>query len=206
MKAPGVDSGSEANASLSASLLQRLRSHDDQAWQRLMVLYGPTVLGWCRRAGLAPEDAEDVRQEVFRAVAQSLSDFRRARPGDSFRGWLWTVTRHKVIDHLRLQAGRPRAAGGSSAWQLLNEVPEASTPPDSDPHGGSAETKVLYQRALGLLRDSFSERTWRAFWGVSVDGRPAADVAAELGMSVGAVYIAKSRVLRRLRDEFADLL
>jgi RNA polymerase sigma-70 factor (ECF subfamily) len=192
-------------SSVSASLLCRLRSQDEQAWQRLVLLYGPTVLGWCRRAGLSPEDAEDVHQEVFRAVVRGIGDFRRDRPGDSFRGWLWTVTRRKVIDHQRQRAQGVVAAGGSTVQQRLAQVPEPDDQPE--PEGRlSAEADALCRRALELIRGNFAESTWRAFWAVAVDGRPAADVAAALGLSVGAVYIARSRVLARLRAEFAELL
>jgi RNA polymerase sigma-70 factor (ECF subfamily) len=200
-----VDPASGPESSVSASLLHRLRSQDEQAWERLLALYGPTVLGWCRRAGLPPQDAEDVHQEVFRAVARSIADFRRDRPGDSFRGWLWTVTRRKVIDYQRHRAIGVEAAGGSTAQQRLAQVPEEEEP--SEPEGGlSAEAEAICRRALELIRGSFTESTWRAFWAVAVEGQPAADVAAALGLSVGAVYIAKSRVLARLREEFADLL
>jgi RNA polymerase sigma-70 factor (ECF subfamily) len=191
---------------MSSSLLQRLRSQEDQAWGRLVALYGPTVLGWCRRAGLSAEDAEDVRQDVFRAVVRSIGDFRRDRPSDSFRGWLWTVTRRKVIDHERIRADQAEAAGGSTAQQRLAELPQMDDFADSDAAAVSAETEALYRRALELISSAFAERTWQAFWAVAVDGKPAAEVAPALGMSVGAVYIAKSRVLDRLRQEFADLL
>jgi RNA polymerase sigma-70 factor (ECF subfamily) len=196
---------SPPESSVSASLLHRLRARDERAWERLLALYGPTVLGWCRRAGLSPQDAEDVHQEVFAAVVRAIGDFRRDRPGDSFRAWLWTVTRRKVIDHQRHRALGVEAAGGSAAGQRLAQVPQEEDL--SEPEGGlSAEADAICRRALELIRGGFTESTWRAFWAVAVDGRPAADVAAAMGLSVGAVYIAKSRVLARLREEFADLL
>jgi RNA polymerase sigma-70 factor (ECF subfamily) len=187
-----------------SSLLARLRSPaDEAAWERLLAMYGPTVEAWCRQAGLSSEDAADVRQEVFRTVARSIGVFRRDRPGDSFRGWLYTTTRSRVID-FRRQAGRqPRAAGGTDAHGRLLELPAEES------HGSEAagaDVRAVYERCVGLIRSEFEERTWRAFWGVAVDDRPAAEVAAELGMTPGAVYIAKSRVLKRLRDEFRDLI
>jgi RNA polymerase sigma-70 factor (ECF subfamily) len=207
MKSSRPDDPSNGHeSSVSISLLERLRCQDDPAWTRLVALYGPTVLGWCRHAGLSADDAEDVHQEVFRTVARSIGEFRRDRPGDSFRGWLWTVTRRKVIDHQRQRAGQVEAAGGSTALARLAQVPEVGDLSETDRGGLSAEAAAVYQRALALIRDGFSESTWRAFWAVAVEGRPAADVAGTLGMSVGAVYIAKSRVLARLREEFADLL
>jgi RNA polymerase sigma-70 factor (ECF subfamily) len=197
---------SEDPSSLTSSLLHRLRCREETAWQRLLVLYGPTVQGWCRSAGLSPQDAEDVQQEVFRAVARSLGDFRRERPGDTFRGWLWTVTRRKVIDHQRQRSAQAQAAGGSTALERLAQVPEQADLSEPDAAGLSAETEAVYRRALELIRGAFTEGTWRAFWAVAVDGQAVSEVAATLGLSVGAVYIAKSRVLARLREEFADVL
>ncbi len=209
MKDQSVDSdkgASSANSSsLSGSLLLKLRQQDSQAWQRLVALVGPLVYSWCRRAGLQAEDAADVGQEVFRAVAAHIGDFRRERPSDSFRGWLWTITRNKIRDFWRRREGRPEAAGGTAAQQALLQVPleESASLSDSSPHEG---TTGLLQRALQLIQEEFAERTWQAFWRVTIEERAPAEVAAELGMSVGAVYIAKSRVLGRLREEFGDFL
>src|SRR5262245_56120301 len=85
-------------SSLATSLLVRVRALDPQAWQHLMALFEPVVHGWCRAAGLQPADAADVQQEVFQAVALNIGKFRRDRPGDSFRGWLWGITRNKLLD------------------------------------------------------------------------------------------------------------
>jgi RNA polymerase sigma-70 factor (ECF subfamily) len=209
VKAPGVEHGGGGAAEpdpseTPSSLLERLRSPgDDPAWERLVALYGPTVEGWCRRAGLSAEEAADVRQDVFRAVVGGIAAFRRDRPGDSFRGWLYATTRNRVIDFRRRAARQPRAAGGTDAHDRLLELPAEES---CDSAAGDADTRGLYERCVGLIRSEFEERTWRAFWGVAVDDRPAAEVAAELGMTPGAVYIAKSRVLRRLRDEFGELI
>jgi RNA polymerase sigma-70 factor, ECF subfamily len=187
-----------------SSLLERLRSPNDAAaWERLLKLYGPTVEGWCRQAGLSAEDAADVRQEVFQTVARGIAHFRRDRPGDSFRGWLYTTTRCRLLDHWRRANRQPRAAGGTDAHERLMEFP-AAEPSGAEP--ATADARGMYQRCMQLIRAEFEEKTWQAFWRVTVDGRPAADVAAELGMTPGAVYIAKSRVLKRLREEFTDLL
>jgi RNA polymerase sigma-70 factor (ECF subfamily) len=186
-------------------LLQRLQSREAAAWHRLAQLYGPIVYGWCRRAGLMPEDAGDVVQEVFQAVARSIGDFRRRRPGDSFAAWLRTITHNKVRDHWRRCARKVPAAGGTTAHERLLQVPaEASA--ESEGAEAADEGKRLYRRALDLIQAEFEEHTWQAFWQLTVVGRPSAEVAAEQGMSLGAVYIAKSRVLKRLRQEFADLV
>jgi RNA polymerase sigma-70 factor (ECF subfamily) len=194
----------DEGSSLGASLLDRLRTKQSGAWERLTRLYGQTVHVWCRRFGVSEADTADVSQEVFAAVARHIEDFRRERPGDSFRGWLWTITRNKVRDHWRPQADRARAAGGTTAQEVLHQIPE-DAPPDDDGEG-AAEGNQLYQRALELIQTEFEERTWRAFLMVTLEARLPADVAAELGMTPGAVYIAKSRVLKRLREEFGDLI
>jgi RNA polymerase sigma-70 factor (ECF subfamily) len=178
----------------SSSLLDRVRAADAAAWVRLADLYTPLVYRWCRQAGLQAADAADVGQQVFLAVARKVRDFRRDREGDSFRGWVRAITRNKVHDHFRARAGA--AADGGDA---LRDVAEA---PADDPE----EEGILYRRAVELIRAEFEPRTWQAFWQVVVDGRPPADVAQSLGTTPNAVYLAKARVLRRLREEFADLM
>jgi RNA polymerase sigma-70 factor (ECF subfamily) len=190
-----------SSVSTHRSLLGRARGHDPAAWERLVALYGPLVLGWCRGWGLRDEDAADVFQEVFQAVAAHLSGFHRDRPGDTFRGWLRTITRNKVTDHYRKREREPAAAGGSEARDRLARVPGA-VPPDDE--AGEAADAGLLHRALSMIRGEFEPRTWEAFWRTAVDGRAAADVAAELGMTPGAVRVAKSRVLHRLRTDLGD--
>ncbi len=204
MKDPRVDPGNgSASASVASSLLVRLRDRNDAAWQRLTGLFGPVVYSWCRRQGLQPEDAADVQQEVFCAVARTIAQFRRDRPGDSFRGWLWTITRNKLRDHWRRRQAQPEAAGGTTAQQRLLQLAEAESA-NSAPDAGAEGS--LFRRVLELIRAEFEERTWQAFWSVAVEEQTPAEVAAALGMSTGAVYVAKSRVLRRLRDELGELL
>ena len=169
----------------------------------MVALYGPLVLGWCRGWGLRDDDAADVFQEVFQSVAVHLAAFRRDRTGDTFRGWLRTITRNKVTDLYRRREKEPAAAGGSEARDRLDRVPAEEPAPD--PTSDAAETEVLH-RALSQIRGEFEPRTWEAFWQTAVNGRPAADVASELGMTAGAVRVAKSRVLHRLRTDLGDLL
>ncbi len=164
------------------------------------------VFGWCRGAGLRADDAADVRQEVFRAVAGAIAGFRRDQPGDSFRGWLWHITQNKLRDFFRRQRQQPVAAGGTTFQQQLQEVPFPEGGETAAPGASAEEQGEVYRRALDLVRGEFEERTWQAFWRTAVEGRSAAEAAAGLGMSAGAVYVAKSRVLRRLREEFGELL
>jgi len=207
MKDPNVDYGMEGTGpvgSTASSLLERARARAPGAWERLIALYGPLVYGWARRCGLRSEDAADVVQEVFRAVVMHLSGFRRERVGDSFRGWLWTITQNKVRDFRRRHDGRPEAVGGTEAQLRLLQFPDAPVGSSGDSTRGM--TRPLLTRALELIRSEFEEGSWRAFWEVVVNSRSPADVAADLGISVNAVYVARSRILRRLRDELNDPL
>jgi RNA polymerase sigma-70 factor (ECF subfamily) len=188
----------------SLTLLQRAQARQPAAWERLVDLYAPLVLHWCRRSGLVAADAADVFQEVFRSVAEHLSEFRRDRPGDSFRGWLRMITRNKVLDHFRRQQRQPAASGGSDAQRLLLEVPDAGSE-ESDPTENDLLTRQLHQ-ALELIRPEVEERTWTSFWMVQMDNREPRDVAAELGMTAAAVRKARYRVLERLREELGDVL
>ena len=128
-------------SSLSSSLLTRLQCRDGDAFQRLVELYGPVVYGWCRRRGLQPADAADLGQEVFASVAQRIADFRRDRPSDSFRAWLWGIARHKLLDHWRGRERRPVAVGGSEAQAQLAQV--AQDEDVSVPEGPPVGTRGL---------------------------------------------------------------
>jgi RNA polymerase sigma-70 factor (ECF subfamily) len=192
-------STSDAPSSTSLSLLERVRANDGDAWRHLVHIYGPVVFHWSARAGLRSEDAADILQEVFQAVAMQIKSFRRDRPGDTFRGWLWAIARHKIADHFRSTGQQAQAVGGSDALQQMLALAE---PPAADP---SASSENLAQHALELIRTDFEERTWQAFWRVTIEDRLPKDVAVELGMTVDAIRMAKSRVLRRLREELADL-
>jgi len=203
MGAPDPSAGPSATELTSASLLDRLRADDADAWRRLVHLYSPLVFAWCRRSGLRDSDVDDVMQEVFRSVALSIGGFRRDRTGDTFRGWLWTITRNKLNDHFRKHADRPVAVGGSTMHGRLLEVPEEEPLPEDASAADSPG--ALVRRALDLIRRDFEESTWQAFWQVAVDNRPAGDVATGLGLSVFAVYQAKYRVTRRLREELEGL-
>ena len=192
-----------AEGATSLTLLQRARAQDSNAWGRLVGLYTPLIHYWCKHWGVHGADADDVRQEVFQAVAAGLADFSRARAGETFRAWLRGITRHKILDFFRAAQQRPAAHGGTDAQLRLQQVPV----PEADlPDAPPEELSALYHRMLGLLKAEFEPKTWQAFWRVAVDGQSAADVAAELGMTAVAVRKAKSRVLHRLREEAGDLL
>jgi RNA polymerase sigma-70 factor (ECF subfamily) len=195
---------SETSSSTSPSLLERVRDFDPAAWKRLTRLYGPVVYGWARQAGLQDSDASDVVQEVFQSVAANIIKFRRNRDSDTFRGWLWTITRNKVCDYFRGVADRPAAMGGTAQYEQLQNLPEV--PPDTSRDYGRGEQVRVHQRALKMIEAEFPPHQWQAFLRTTVTGDSPADVAEDLEMSVCSVYQAKSRVLRRLRQELRDLI
>jgi RNA polymerase sigma-70 factor (ECF subfamily) len=186
------------SAEPTSSLLVRVRSQDQEAWRRLVAMYAPLVYRWCRAGGLTADAAADVGQEVFLAVATSIAGFRRDRPGDSFRGWMRVITRNKVRDYHRQM---PVVGLGDDANTVVQ--PMSDEPPDAETD--TEERSTLYRKAIELIQTDFEEQTWQAFWKVVIDDQTPADVAAELGMTANAVYLAKARVLRRLREELADL-
>ncbi len=186
----------------SLTLLERLRFPSEQeAWRRFARLYTPLLFHWTRRMGLSSDDAADLVQDVFVTLVEKLPEFRYDA-GQTFRGWLRTVLQNKWRDRLRRQAVRmPVAADGNRA--VLAEI--------EDSRADSLFTEAEYRdwlvgRALELMKSEFQPQTWQACWEFVVAERPAAEVARELGLTENAVYLAKARVLRRLKQELAGLV
>ena len=202
-----TSSSSHREASTSASLIRRVQNNDRAAWERLSVVYGPVVYEWARQHGLQPQDAADVMQDVFQTLTRNVGKFDLDR-GTPFRGWLWTVTRNKVNDLYRKQADRARAEGGTEALHRMNQMPAemADAPPISDSDIGQSESSGVYRRAMDLIKTDFEPQTWQAFWRTVVNREKPTEVAADLGISKWAIYKARSRVMQRLREEFADLM
>ena len=190
------ESAPASDDATSPTLLHDARNRDPGAWRRLVHLYSPAIFRWAKRTGLSDEDAGDIVQDVWASVSSALERFRRDRRTDTFRGWLWTVTRNKVRDLARRREESAAAAGGTDAQQILNHVPEAEPPDAAD-----ADSAEWLNRALDLVRPDFEESTWQAFWRMVVQGQPARDVAEALGMAPNAVHQAKFRVVKRLRQE-----
>jgi RNA polymerase sigma-70 factor (ECF subfamily) len=188
----------------SDSLLDRLRTRPDEAaWRRLDDLYRPLIRRSLLRYPGLGEEAEDVVQDVMEVLVRELPGFHRQRNG-SFRRWLRTVTAHRVLAHHRARQGRPRALGAPP-----EECPLAQL---SDPHSELStlwdheHDRYVLRRLLELVEPLFEPTTLAAFRRVVFDEVGAAQVAEELGLSVGAVWLAKSRVLSRLRQEAAGLI
>jgi RNA polymerase sigma factor (sigma-70 family) len=183
------------------SLLMRLREGDNDAWQTFVTIYTPLIFGYCRKHGLQEADAADVAQEVLAGVARSVRTFRYQPERGRFRDWLGTVTRSKMNRYLHNQAQGARGAGGDDADASLDELAAIQ----ADTEWTAAFNASVLQVALERIRPHFEPPSWQAFESVWVENRPAAEVARELGLGVAAVYVAKSRVLKRLHDEILML-
>ncbi len=186
------------------SLLERLRlGPDGPAWKRLVDLYGPLIQGWLRRQGVTAEDGEDLSQEVLAVLVRELPHFEHdGRPG-AFRRWLRTIVVNRLRGFWRAKKLRPAGVGGDfGAWL------EQLAGPDSDlARAWDLEhDRHVARRLLAALEPEFAPSTWEAFCRVTLGGEPAAEVARALGLSVNAVWIAKSRVLQRLRQEARGLI
>jgi RNA polymerase sigma-70 factor (ECF subfamily) len=186
-----------------SSLLVGVRQHDPLAWQRLTAIYGPTVYGWARRHGLQPADAADLLQQVFASVAVNIGQARWDRPGDSFRGWLWTVFHSRLMDYYRQARRQPQAVGDSDVKRQCDA--EQAPPPETASLMAPDESADLVRRALAIIQSDFKEKTWQAFWRTTVDGVATSDVARDLGLSPAAVCMCRARVLARLRETLAGL-
>jgi RNA polymerase sigma-70 factor (ECF subfamily) len=200
----GVDPDG-ASAHTPSSLLVRVKAQDPEAWKRFVQLYGPLIYRWCRRAGLQEADAADVGQEVFRAAAGALPDYHHDQKGDSFRGWLWTITRRKVLDFVGRKPPGAQGVGGSDAQTALQEL-AGPREADSDDDSAEADRLLLCRRAVELVLADCKQETRQAFLRVVAGGQRPAEVARDLGLTVNAVYLAKSHLLRRIREEFAGLV
>jgi RNA polymerase sigma-70 factor (ECF subfamily) len=181
-----------------ASLLERLRCPDEGAWPRFVDLYTPLLYYWACRMGLQAADAADLVQEVFTILLQKLPEFRYDK-NKSFRSWLRTVTMNRWHDNRRRKAAALRE--GSPA-----RLEDVATPDDAEALWEKEYRDYLVGRAAEVMKTEFQPATWQAFWSLAVEGKPGAEVAAELGLSIDAVYAAKSRVLRRLRQELDGML
>lgn len=187
-----------SSPSTSPSLLVGLRNRDAAAWRMMAHLYTPLVYRWALRANLREQDAADVVQEVFSVVLTKIQDLRHGQPGDTFRGWLFGITRNKVREHIRRHTATA-ATGGSDALEWLHALPAEESLSDV-----AEDRSELLRRALELIENEFAPTTWKSFWSIAVEGRRADDVAQQQGISLNAVYLAKSRVARRLREVLVD--
>lgn len=184
------------------SLLIRIRDlRDEIAWAEFARLYTPLIYRVARQSGLQDADASLVAQDVLITVARTIHRFEYDRAYGSFRGWLKVVTRSRLSDFLRAQGRHVQGSGDTVVLRVLDDQADPSQPDLWE----REYRRSLFEWAAERIRCEFEEKTWQAFWQTSVDGRETADVAGALGTSVGAVYIARSRVIARLRREVEEI-
>ena len=199
---PAAETNSQS--STHSSLLRRASQHDDRAWQELVDLYGPLISTWSRRAGADWQMTSDCIQEVFLVLANRLDTFRPTGQSGSFRAWLWSIARNKLIDLHRAANRHPPARGGSTAQLALQSVPAEQGWMRDEPTE-SVDVESLTRRAIEQVRSEFTPQSWRVFERTVVDGIETSIVARELGLSPSAIRQAKSRILRRLRQQLGDV-
>jgi RNA polymerase sigma factor (sigma-70 family) len=182
------------------SLLIRLRDQgDERAWAEFTEIYAPLVQQLAQRRGLQDADAQDLCQDVFRAVARAIEHFDPDPARGSFRGWLSRIAGNLIINLLAAQRRHPRGSGDTDIQRLLEEQPDLLA--EESALFESEYRKRLLAWAAERVRGSFSEAMWQAFWRTGVEGQPVKEVAEALGMSIGTVYQYKSRVVARIRRE-----
>jgi RNA polymerase sigma factor (sigma-70 family) len=182
------------------SLLIRLRDQgDERAWAEFTEIYAPLVQQLAQRRGLQDADAQDLCQDVFRAVARAIEHFDPDPARGSFRGWLSRIAGNLIINLLVAQRRHPRGTGDTDIQRLLEEQPDLLA--EESALFESEYRKRLLAWAAERVRGSFSEAMWQAFWRTGVEGQPVKEVAEALGMSIGTVYQYKSRVVARIRRE-----
>jgi RNA polymerase sigma-70 factor (ECF subfamily) len=181
-----------------ASLLLRLRDpRDHEAWGEFVAIYEPVTYRLLRQNGLQDADAREIMQELFLTVSRSIARWDPSQERGSFRGWLRRVTRNLVINWLRRRERHVKAVGGSDLQEMLDMVPAAEGPESAE--FDRELRRALFHRAAERVRGEVQETTWKAFWEASVVGTPPAAAAKKLGMTPGAVRVARCRVLARLR-------
>jgi len=186
------------------SLLVRLRGPTDEAaWSEFTGIYDPLVYRLARRRGFQDADARDLCQEVLRAVARAIDRWDPDPAKGTFRGWLFRIARNLMMNYLAAQRRHPKGTGDTQFQQLL-ECQAAVNPEDSKLFDLEYK-KIVFHRAAESIRHEFTESTWQAFWQTGVENEDIKSVAEQLEISAGAVYIARSRVLARLRERVQEI-
>lgn len=184
-----------------ASLLVRVRdAADAPAWTQFVRIYTPLIYGFARKRGLQDADASDLTQDVLAAVARAIRGLDYDPERGSFRSWLFTAVRHRLGHYLTRRPHQPPGSGDSRAHERLAEQPA----PEQEAEWDLEYERRLFHWAAEQVRPTVEQPTWQAFWQTALEGRDPKDVGRALGMQVAAVYMAKSRVLKRLKDAIAE--
>jgi RNA polymerase sigma-70 factor (ECF subfamily) len=185
------------------SLLVRIRDpRDGQAWAQFVAVYAPLVYAYGRRQGLQDADAADLTQDSLRVVSEAIRSFEYDPQRGSFRGWLLTVVRNRLH---RLRARRSRPGQGSGDTGGHEQLAAVAAPEEAQDEWDREYQRRRFRWAADQVRGQVQDATWQAFWRTAVAGTSGQVVALELGMTVAAVYLAKSRVMARLKDQLRQL-
>ena len=195
---------SARKGSTSITLLERARQNDSDAWAKLVELYAPLIYMRCRNQwGYSSSDALQIGQDVFLKVSNRLGNFDRKRTG-SFRNWLRTIVDNHCKDELR-KSQIAVASGGTNAKQMLEDLVDKTCQQD-EPEPEMSEKTILMNQAAKMVEAQTSSRDWKIFWRVNVDNSHRKVVAEEFQVSDNVVYLACSRIKKRLKATFQDLL
>ncbi len=189
----------------SLSLLNRLKQAKPDAteWHRLYDIYRPLIRHWLSSLPDLRDEVEDLTQDILLVLFRELPAFERRRHG-SFRAWLRQITVHRMLAYCKRRRKQPRSGSGATTEQLLTQLRDSSS--ELSRQWDRDHDKHVFDKLLTLVRPDFAPATWQAFTRFALDGQPAARVAKELSMSESAVVQAKSRILKRLREEAGDLM
>lgn len=189
----------------SLSLLTRLRrSPESETWNRLVDLYAPLLRSWLRKYDVQDADADDLVQEVLLAVSKDLGKFEHSGQPGAFRGWLKAILVNRLRNFWRARDRRPQATRDTDIDERLAQLDDPTS--EMSQVWNRQHDQYVLRQLLALAEPHFAADTWRAFCRVALDGARADVVAKELGVSLNAVFIAKSRVLSRLRQEAEGLV
>jgi RNA polymerase sigma-70 factor (ECF subfamily) len=186
------------------SLLVRARDGVEEAWNDLVDLYRPLILSWLRRHGVPGNDLDDLSQDILLTVLKHLPSFSHSGNRGAFRAWLRTIVCHRTTDYWRSRDPDTLAVGGSGVTEALQQLQDPSS--DLNRYWDEEHDRYVFRCLLDLVEQEFEPITVQAFRRMALDGASGAEVARELGVAVGTVYSAKSRVLRRIRQEAEGLI
>jgi RNA polymerase sigma-70 factor (ECF subfamily) len=186
------------------SLLFRARTGEENAWKDLTVLYRPLIIAWLNHQGVPAGDLEDLTQDVLLSVVKHLPAFEHSGRRGAFRAWLRTIVCSRTVDYWRAVATGTRGQGGSSATLALQQLAD----PDSDLNRqwDAEHDRYVLDCLLDLVQEEFEPTTLQVFRRLTFGGASGAEAAQESGLSVAAVYVAKSRVLQRIRQLAEELI
>lgn len=188
-------------STITTTLLDRAKAGEEEAWVCVVYLYGPLVYKWCRKRGLPGESARDIAQDVFEVIARRLHEFRRTEARDTFRGWLRTISNHKINDYWRDHYARPDPVSPTDPAGPLAEIQFRE---EVDDESQAQDWLDIFERVLQYGKERVNPRHWDIFWRVVVEEENREDVATAFDTKRTNVDVIVSRVLAKLKETFGD--